>query len=213
MLQITNNQTGDRRKYSTRSRLKKKNSFWQDASCEPSWIFVLHWEHLQVIERVYFFQIFIVNYNNCGTYVHLPYSRLASWRWKELELLRYSNYLRLQSASSWTGQDCGASNTGMEPCINIKVVYLSFVCQSQTLKSRCPVSSRRHQISGLSNLSVSLGRWLKANGDWVWWYKDFLFLIKFFLYLKLIISLMPTYLDCAFWTRLWTCCSLQRCER
>ena len=103
--------------------------------------------------------------------------------------------------------------TGMEPWVNIKVVFLSFVCQSQTLKSRCPVSSCRHQISGLSNLSVSLGRWLKQLVTEFRWYKNCFLWSSFSFYFKLIISLMPSCLDCAYWTRHCTYCSLQRCER
>ena len=72
---------------------------------------VLLWNIFKWFERV-FLPDFTVNYKNCGTCVALPYSHLAPWLWKEHGLLRYSNYLRLPSTSSWTGQVWGASSLG-----------------------------------------------------------------------------------------------------
>ena len=50
---------------------------------------VLLWNIFKWFERV-FLPDFTVNYKNWGTCVDLPNSRLASWRWKEHGLLRYS---------------------------------------------------------------------------------------------------------------------------
>ena len=80
----------EEKKNPTISRLKKMTSFYQDArvnQCRT--LSASLWTSSSDLNE-YFFQIFILNYKNyCGTCVDLPYSRLASWRWKELGLLRY----------------------------------------------------------------------------------------------------------------------------
>ena len=98
--------------------------------CEPFGTFRAYLKHLPVIERVYFFQIFIANvlWNFC-CFALLPLGTLAVERALTLEVFELSEASIYIILNRPRRRSTSTHFTGLEPCINIKVVYLSFVYQ------------------------------------------------------------------------------------